>query len=85
MWRHTYLRFSTDARRSAPVHAEAMDLDRTGPLWRQITAETIRRIEDGTYPPKTTVTGAWPDQCSSWVAARSTDAFAARAAKPARP
>ncbi|WP_392840645.1 GntR family transcriptional regulator [Streptomyces sp. LN500] len=28
-----------------------MDLDRTRPLWRQIAAEIIRRIEDGTYPP----------------------------------
>ncbi|CAL9530703.1 hypothetical protein SUDANB176_04046 [Streptomyces sp. enrichment culture] len=28
-----------------------MDLDRTRPLWRQIAAEIIRRIQDGTYPP----------------------------------
>ncbi|MFF3875016.1 GntR family transcriptional regulator [Streptomyces sp. NPDC001978] len=28
-----------------------MDLDRTRPLWRQIAAEIIRRIKDGTYPP----------------------------------
>ncbi|MCM1950168.1 winged helix-turn-helix domain-containing protein [Streptomyces sp. G2] len=28
-----------------------MDLDRTRPLWRQIAAELIRRIESGTYPP----------------------------------
>ncbi|MGW1730105.1 GntR family transcriptional regulator [Streptomyces sp. NPDC001999] len=28
-----------------------MDLDRTRPLWRQIAAELIRRIETGTYPP----------------------------------
>jgi DNA-binding GntR family transcriptional regulator len=28
-----------------------MDLDRTRPLWRQIAAEIIRRIEAGTYPP----------------------------------
>ncbi|MGW3827164.1 GntR family transcriptional regulator [Streptomyces sp. NPDC005071] len=28
-----------------------MDLDHTRPLWRQIAAEIIRRIEDGTYPP----------------------------------
>ncbi|GAA2482427.1 winged helix-turn-helix domain-containing protein [Streptomyces longisporus] len=28
-----------------------MDLDRTRPLWRQIAAEIIRRIEDGVYPP----------------------------------
>jgi GntR family histidine utilization transcriptional repressor len=27
-----------------------MNLDRTRPLWRQIAAEIIRRIEDGTYP-----------------------------------
>lgn len=28
-----------------------MELDRTRPLWRQIAAEIIRRIKDGTYPP----------------------------------
>jgi GntR family transcriptional regulator len=28
-----------------------MNLDRTRPLWRQIAAEIIRRIQDGTYPP----------------------------------
>ncbi|REE62249.1 regulatory GntR family protein [Streptomyces sp. 3212.3] len=28
-----------------------MDLDRTRPLWRQIAAEIIRRIEGGVYPP----------------------------------
>jgi GntR family histidine utilization transcriptional repressor len=28
-----------------------MNLDRTRPLRRQIAAEIIRRIEDGTYPP----------------------------------
>ncbi|HSA49160.1 MAG TPA: GntR family transcriptional regulator [Yinghuangia sp.] len=28
-----------------------MKLDRTRPLWRQIAAEIIRRIEVGTYPP----------------------------------
>ncbi|MFJ6981811.1 MULTISPECIES: GntR family transcriptional regulator [unclassified Streptomyces] len=28
-----------------------MDLDRTRPLWRQIAAEIIRRIESGTYLP----------------------------------
>ncbi|MFJ8081534.1 GntR family transcriptional regulator [Streptomyces sp. NPDC096205] len=28
-----------------------MTLDRTRPLWRQIAAEIIRRIQDGTYPP----------------------------------
>ncbi|GAA3227477.1 GntR family transcriptional regulator [Streptomyces sp. XM83C] len=28
-----------------------MELDRTRPLWRQIAAEIIRRIQDGTYPP----------------------------------
>ncbi|MEU3840811.1 winged helix-turn-helix domain-containing protein [Streptomyces sp. NPDC028635] len=28
-----------------------MELDRTRPLWRQIAAETTRRIKNGTYPP----------------------------------
>ena len=28
-----------------------MKLDHTRPLWRQIAAELIRRIEDGAYPP----------------------------------
>ncbi|WP_333763753.1 winged helix-turn-helix domain-containing protein [Streptomyces sp. IBSBF 2390] len=28
-----------------------MELDRTRPLWRQIAAEIIRRIQNGTYPP----------------------------------
>ncbi|RSS39714.1 GntR family transcriptional regulator [Streptomyces sp. WAC08241] len=28
-----------------------MELDRTRPLWRQIAAEIIRRIESGTYSP----------------------------------
>ncbi|MEU6283370.1 winged helix-turn-helix domain-containing protein [Streptomyces sp. NPDC047028] len=28
-----------------------MELDRTRPLWRQIAAEIISRIENGTYPP----------------------------------
>ncbi|MBT3167216.1 winged helix-turn-helix transcriptional regulator [Streptomyces sp. Vc74B-19] len=28
-----------------------VELDRTRPLWRQIAAEIIRRISDGTYPP----------------------------------
>ncbi|MBQ0983112.1 winged helix-turn-helix transcriptional regulator [Streptomyces sp. F63] len=28
-----------------------MELDRTRPLWRQIAAEIIRRIDNGTYPP----------------------------------
>ncbi|MEV8033854.1 winged helix-turn-helix domain-containing protein [Streptomyces sp. NPDC086182] len=28
-----------------------MELDRTRPLWRQIAAEIIRRIKEGTYPP----------------------------------
>lgn len=33
------------------THAGKVELDRTRPLWRQIAAEIIRRIEDGTYPP----------------------------------
>ncbi|MEU4095946.1 winged helix-turn-helix domain-containing protein [Streptomyces sp. NPDC026673] len=28
-----------------------MELDRTRPLWRQIAAEIVQRIQDGTYPP----------------------------------
>ncbi|MCP9959371.1 MULTISPECIES: GntR family transcriptional regulator [Streptomyces] len=28
-----------------------MELDHSRPLWRQIAAELIRRIKDGTYPP----------------------------------
>ncbi len=35
----------------AVIHAEAMELDHSRPLWRQIAAELIRRIKDGTYPP----------------------------------
>ena len=33
------------------THADVMELDRTRPLWRQIAAEIIRRIKNGTYPP----------------------------------
>ncbi|MCX5364062.1 GntR family transcriptional regulator [Streptomyces sp. NBC_00124] len=33
------------------TQAEPMQLDRTRPLWRQIAAEIIGRIKDGTYPP----------------------------------
>lgn len=28
-----------------------MELDRTRPLWRQVAAEIIRRVEEGAYPP----------------------------------
>ncbi|MFC9460010.1 GntR family transcriptional regulator [Streptomyces sp. NPDC058430] len=28
----------------------SIDLDRTRPIWRQIAAVVVERIEDGTYP-----------------------------------
>jgi len=30
-----------------------MDLDRTRPVWRQVAAVIVSRIEDGTYPAGT--------------------------------
>ncbi|WP_405892428.1 winged helix-turn-helix domain-containing protein [Streptomyces sp. NBC_01527] len=35
-----------------------MELDRTRPLWRQIAAVIISRIEDGTYPAGSRVPSA---------------------------
>lgn len=32
------------------VNRVSIDLDRTRPIWRQVAAEVVRRIEDGTYP-----------------------------------
>ncbi|WP_329580107.1 GntR family transcriptional regulator [Streptomyces sp. NBC_01361] len=33
----------------------SIDLDRTRPVWRQIAAVIVERIEDGTYPAGTRV------------------------------
>jgi GntR family transcriptional regulator len=33
----------------------SIDLDRTWPVWRQIAAVIVERIEDGTYPAGTRV------------------------------
>ncbi|MFD7609744.1 GntR family transcriptional regulator [Streptomyces sp. NPDC059828] len=33
----------------------SVDLDRTRPVWRQIAAIIVGRIEDGTYPASTRV------------------------------
>ncbi|WP_329135374.1 winged helix-turn-helix domain-containing protein [Streptomyces sp. NBC_00670] len=54
-----------------------MELDRTRPLWRQIAAEIIRRIEDGTYPPGSRVP-------STLEIAREFDVVNATAAKAMR-
>lgn len=40
------------------THAVRMDLDRTRPVWKQIAAEIIRRIEDGEYVPGSRVPSA---------------------------
>ena len=29
----------------------SVDLDRTRPVWRQVAAIVVQRIDDGTYPP----------------------------------
>lgn len=32
------------------VNCVSIDLDRTRPIWRQVAAVIVERIEDGTYP-----------------------------------
>src|SRR5262249_21162313 len=56
---------------------KAMELDRTRPLWRQIAAEIIRRIQDGTYRPGSHVP-------STLESAREFDVLNATAAKAMR-
>ncbi|MGW3197165.1 hypothetical protein ACWDBD_21755 [Streptomyces sp. NPDC001118] len=48
----------------------SVDLDRTRPIWRQIAAVSVGRIEDGTYPAGTWPTRARYEQLrDEWVAA----------------
>ncbi len=36
--------------RLSSVNRVSIDLDRTRPIWRQVAAVIVERIEDGTYP-----------------------------------
>ncbi|WP_411118976.1 GntR family transcriptional regulator [Streptomyces sp. 058-1L] len=47
------------------------ELDRTRPVWRQIAATIIRRIEDGTYPARSRVPSV-VEIAAEWDVAAST-------------